>query len=172
MRRFGLQHPGVVAMLASALLFFPFAGAAWAPSGHNWNSQTPFTGTVHSGVDGEAVALAGRMHVVIDVSGSETTGFSVELHANVDDTSGVGKPSGAPYTATGADQATAQLAPGPLSGSASFSPSFTLHPPSPCRIDHPPGPCHVTSAFSAHVTVSFNSDGMSVVVGLDGSGST
>jgi hypothetical protein len=172
LRRFGFQRPGVIAALASALIFFPLAGAAWAPSGHNWNSQMPFTGTIRSSVGGETVELSGRMHVVVDVSGTETTGFNVGLHANLDETAGTGETSGQPYIGDGADQASVQLAPGPLAGSVSFSPSFVLHPPSPCRIGHPPGPCHATSALGAHVTVSFNTDGTSVVVALDDPAST
>lgn len=172
MRRFGLQRPGIAVALASGLLFFPFAGAAWAPRGPGWNSQMPLSGTVQDDVTFEAVALVGRMHVVVDVGGSPASGYSVDLHANLDQASGTGETSGAAYVADGADQASVRLAPGPLTGSVSFAPSFSLHPPSPCRTEHPPGPCKASTGIGAHVTVSFNSDGVrSVVVALDGGGS-
>ena len=173
MRRFSLVRPGVVVALAAATLLSPLAGAAWAPNGHNWNSQLPFTGTLPGGAGGEAVDLVGRMHVRVELSGSEGSGFSLELHANLDKTSGTGETSGQRYQADGADRARVQLAPGPLAGSVVFNPSFVLHPPSPCRTLHPPSPCHEAGPFSARVTASFNSDGgFSVDIALGDPAST
>jgi hypothetical protein len=172
MRRFGFRRPAIAVAVASGLLLFPFAGAAWAPKGPSWNSQMPLSGTVQDDATFEAVALVGQMHVVIDLGGSQSSGFSVDLHANLDQTSGSGQTSGQQYVADGADQASVHLPPGPLTGSVSFAPSFALHPPSPCRTEQMPGPCHAGSGFSALVTVSFNTDGgISVVVALDGGGS-
>lgn len=79
--------------------------------------------------------------MVTQLSGSERDGWTLDWHANLNDTTGTGETTGDGYRGIGADHGTVALPPGPPARTATFEPSFTLylsgpptHPPSPCRL--------------------------------------
>lgn len=103
--------------------------------------QARFTGTVFATESNENVDVVGRLHVVTQLSGSEQDGWTVEWHANLDDTTGTGETTGDRYRGTGADRGTVAMPPGPPTRSAFFEASFTLRPPGGSI--HPPSPCRL-----------------------------
>ena len=97
--------------------------------------RVSFADTVFATESNENVDVVGHLHVVTQLSGSDSTGWTVEWHANLDNTSGTGETTGDRYQGTGADSGVVHP-PSPIR-EASFEASFTLHPPGPI---HPPSP--------------------------------
>lgn len=103
--------------------------------------QVSFAGTTFAAGASENVDVVGNLHVMTQLSGSEQTGWTVEWHANLDNTTGTGQTTGDRHQGIGADRGTVAYPPGPPTRSVFFEPSFTLrpsggsiHPPSPCRL--------------------------------------
>ena len=101
--------------------------------------QVPFAGELWASGPAETVDVAGRLHVDVVLSGSESGGWSVDWRVNLDRTDGTGRATGDRYRATGSDGGSVSIPPGPPVRTATFEPSFTLFPPGPPV--HPPSPC-------------------------------
>jgi hypothetical protein len=100
--------------------------------------QVAFTGAVYLAEPDETVDLAGNLHLVTRLSGSEHTGWTVDWRANLDTTTATGQSTATHYVGSGADAGTVALPPGPPVRTAVLSPLFTLLPPGPPM--HPPSP--------------------------------
>jgi hypothetical protein len=170
MRRVRRVPMGLAVIVGVAVLVGPLAGAAWAPNGHNWKSRTPFTAQFFDSSTNETVSLGGTIVVKIKVGGNETTGLTYALHAAVHQTTGTGATTGGAYKLTGHDSATVQISPGPPTGPVLFHPTYTLHPPSPCRAHHPPGPCFNPTTLAVPVSAFLATNGE--VTGVDAGQST
>lgn len=59
--------------------------------------QANFRGTAFVAELAENVDISGRLHVVVQVSGSESSGWTLDWHANLDKTTGSARP---PVTGT------------------------------------------------------------------------
>lgn len=102
--------------------------------------QASFSGTAFAAGPEENVDISGRLHVVVQLSGSESGGWMLDWHANLDDTTGIGQASGDRYLARSAGRGAVTHPPSPIR-SATFELTFTLsppglpaHPPSPIRL--------------------------------------
>jgi hypothetical protein len=113
-----------------------------------------FTGNPFAVESREYVNLVGGLHLVSKVTGSEIAGWTVRLHSNLEHTKGTGVETQYRYEATGSNDDTVQLPPGPLRA-ASFRPRFVLHPVGPCS----PKPCAKASPFSMDVVTAFTPQG-------------
>ena len=111
------------------------------------NHRTAFTGTAYASESGENVDIAGTLHLVTTLLGTEETGWSLDWHTDLPNTTASGETTGDSYRATGTDAGTVQLPPGPPVRSASFEPTFRLVPPGPPV--HPPSPIRL--AITVHV---------------------
>ena len=111
----------LVAIGMTLLLAATGVGAANARSrGSSDGRQVRFAGTVFATESNENVDVVGRLHVVTQLSGSEQDGWTVEWHANLDNTTGTGQTTGDRYRGTGADRGTVAFPPGPPTRSAFF----------------------------------------------------
>lgn len=122
----------VVAALVLPLLAQGAAAIA-APTTTSSGGQYPLRATVYSAPGDEPIDLAGRVHVTLKATGSAASGWTYTLASNLDGVNGAGRVTGASYRATGADRDTVAYPPGPPTREASFTPTFTLHPPSPIK---------------------------------------
>lgn len=111
--------------------------------------QASFRGTVFATESEENVDIFGRLHVVVQVSGSESSGWTLDWHANLDDTTGIGQATGDRYLGRGAGRGTVTHPPSPIR-SATLELTVTLLPPGPPT--HPPSPIRL----SAHVVFEDN----------------
>jgi len=117
----------MMAMIGALLL--PAVGTAATPA--TASSQYPLSAVVYDLRTGAAVQLVGRVRVGSEVEGTAGQGWTVTASANLDAVTGTG--SGLTYSATGSGSATIQAPPGPLPTSISFTPTFSLRPPSPAK---------------------------------------
>jgi len=150
---------GCAALIGVAVLVGPMASAAWAPSGHPWKSRTAFTQFVFDGSTNETVNFAGTLATNIKVGGDPVTGFVYTLKASVHAVKGTGNTSGGKYRLSGHTIVTVLIPPGPPGHPVTFAPTFTVHPPSPCRAHHPPGPCFSPTTQSVPVSAFVDSTG-------------
>jgi hypothetical protein len=149
-----LLIPALLGLLVTLL----GAGAAAAlppgPPTRSTSSQVALDGPAFASGAGEYVDITGDLHVVTSISGSETDGWTLEWHANVDHARGTGQTSGGRYVLNGATSGTETYPPGPPVRTASFEPTFSLIPPGPPV--HPSSPCSVLVDLSfdeaGHVT--------------------
>lgn len=111
--------------------------------------QASFRGTAFAAGPEENIDIFGRLHAVVQLSGSESSGWTLDWHANLDDTTGIGQASGDRYLARGAGRGTVTHPPSPIRP-ATFELTFTLFPPGPPV--HPPSPIRL----SAHVVFEEN----------------
>ena len=100
--------------------------------------QAGFRGTAFAVESEENVDISGRLHVVVQLSGSESGGWTLDWHANLDDTTGIGQATGNRYLGRG----TVAHPPSPIR-SATFELPFTLFPPGPPV--HPPSPIRLNA---------------------------
>jgi hypothetical protein len=126
-------------------------------------NEVPFSGSIYDAATGENVSVSGELHDVTLLRGSETAGWTVDLHSVLGFTTATGETSRATYLAYGADHGTAHYPPGPPVR-AFFNLSFFLHPADPCFTapGNPPGPCHPPvpiRALALQLKESFNADG-------------
>lgn len=103
--------------------------------------QASFRATAFAAESEENVDISGRLHVVVQLNGSESGGWMLDWHANLDDTTGIGQATGDRYLGRGAGRGTVTHPPSPIR-SATFELPFTLfpagppvHPPSPIRFN-------------------------------------
>ncbi|MEY2471840.1 MAG: hypothetical protein QOK28_1169 [Actinomycetota bacterium] len=97
------------------------------------NDKFALKATVYNALTNEPVGLAGRLKAKIESKGSAAAGWTLTLKSNLEDVDGLGRTSGGRYTANGESKDTATIPPGPAARTASFTPTFTLHPPSPAK---------------------------------------
>jgi hypothetical protein len=127
----------VVASAASAVALLSATGlgglqAAPAPAPASAQSvQGSFAGVAYASGTAEDVDLGGRLHVVTTLQGSETSGWTLEWHTNLQNTAGDGHTTGDRYRAAGTDRGTVEMPPGPPTRTATFEPELTLYPPGP-----------------------------------------
>ncbi|SDH84859.1 hypothetical protein SAMN05192558_105333 [Actinokineospora alba] len=124
----------ILATCACFALIFVGAGAASADTSTE-SRQIVFACTTFAADD--TVDIAGTLHLVARLTGSDQTGWTLTWRTNVDHTTGTGQ-SGTHYVVTGADTGTATLPPGPPTRPAPLPATFSLLPPGPPT--HPPSP--------------------------------
>jgi len=105
--------------------------------------QTSFRDTAFAVESEEDVDISGRLHVVVQVSGSESSGWTLDWHANLDNTTGIGQATGDRYLGRGAGRGTVTHPPSPIR-SATFELTFTLFPPG--LPVHPPSPIRLSAS--------------------------
>ncbi|MEY2467374.1 MAG: hypothetical protein QOF21_72, partial [Actinomycetota bacterium] len=128
LRRPSLIVLAAVAVVLPTLVRAPAAAAAAPKAG----PQFALRATVYDALTNEAVTLVGRIKVTVKTTGSTANGWTVSLTSNLDGVTGTGT-SGRAYKATGASKDTVQYPPGPPVRTASFTPTFSLHPPVPIK---------------------------------------
>lgn len=102
--------------------------------------QASFRGTAFAAGPEENVDISGRLHAVVQLSGSESRGWALDWHANLDDTTGIGQATGDRYLARGAGRGTVSHPPSPIRSATFeltvtlFPPGLPVHPPSPIRL--------------------------------------
>ncbi len=129
----------ILAACVGLLLSVIGVGAAGAASTPATDSrQIAFAGSAYLPEANETVDLAGSLHLVTRLTGSEQTGWTLYWRANLDNTTGTGQTTGTGYVGSGADKGTVTLPPGPPVRSSPLQATFTLLPPGPPT--HPPSP--------------------------------
>ena len=143
--RHHLRRTATTALAACVAVARAVAGigsAAASPATSDARSATSrhlyFAGTTFASESNENVDVGGNLHVVTKLTGSESAGWTLDWHTNLNHTAAIGQTTGDEYTATGTESGTVVLPPGPPVRSAVFEPSFTLLPPGPPV--HPPSP--------------------------------
>ena len=126
------------------------------------NSWLNLSGVIQNRATGEAVQVAGEVHLVVDVTGSQAGGWVVRVTANLQDTKGTGESTGQSYRGTGSDKTSEQFIAGPSLELLVFDPTFILSSPN----DKSPLPVLVTVALNADGTIS------SVTGSIGGGGAT
>ncbi len=170
MRRACRLPVSLAVILGVSALVGPLAGAAWAPKGPNWKSQSVFSEQFFNAPTNETVNLAGTMSVTIKISGDQFRGFVYSLHAVVHHVIGTGTTSGGAYSLKGHDDVVVHFNQGAPVSPVDFAPSFTLHPPGPCRAHHPPNPCFNPTRSSVPVAAFLDANGS--VTGVQAGSST
>jgi len=102
-----------------------------------------FSGTAFAAGPDENVDISGSLHVVVQLSGSESSGWTLDWHANLDTTTGIGQATGDRYLGRGAGRGTVTHPPSPIR-SATFELTFRLFPPGPQV--HPPSPIRLSAS--------------------------
>jgi hypothetical protein len=118
----------------------------------------------------EDVEVAGRLHVVTQLTGSEETGWTFEWRTNVDNLTAKGQTTGDRYRASGTDGGTVAIPPEPPVREVIFEPSFSLLPPGPPT--HPPSPCRLTVSVVYDETGRVSDVQVRAADGTIGSGDT
>jgi hypothetical protein len=116
-----------------------------------------FAGTTFASGSNENVDVAGTLHVVATLVGSEQTGWALNWSTNLADTMGRGQTTDDRYLASGSDRGLVLMPPGPPTRAASVEASFRLHPPAPI---HPPSPIRLS------VTIVFDESGRVADIGI------
>lgn len=142
-----LRRGRAPAMIMAACAGLALVVAGPAAAGTSTDSrQVAFAGAVYLTEPNETVDITGAVHLSTRLSGSESSGWTLEWQANLDSTTGTGRTSGSRYVGSGADTGTVFLPPGPPVRSASLYPVFRLLPPGPPT--HPPSP--IRFGMTAH----------------------
>lgn len=127
-----VRHRFSYAVVAVTLLAPLVAGGPAARADGN-DTKIALKATVYNTVTQEPVDLVGRIMAKVETKGSAAAGWTLTLKSNLEDVKGVGRTSGGRYTSTGESKDSASFPPGPPVKSASFTPSYTLHPPAPIK---------------------------------------
>ncbi len=104
--------------------------------------RVTFTGTTVASATNENVEVAGTLHVVTALRGSDEAGWTLSWSTNVDNTVGTGQTTADRYRGTGTDGGYFVLPAGPPVRTVTFSASFRLSPLGPPT--HPPSPIRLT----------------------------
>lgn len=78
--------------------------------------KVAFAGAVYLAEPGETADLAGNLHLVTRLGGSEQTGWTLDWRANLDTTTATGQSTATHYVGSGADTGTVAFPPSPRSG--------------------------------------------------------
>lgn len=148
-------HILCVPMLAVAVLAATTLGPGAAYASGSDLPRIALRATVYDRLTGEAVNLAGHLLAKVDTTGSASRGWRVKLKVSLVNVSGAGLDTSARYRATGADFSTVRSPAGPAPRAVSFTPVFTLHPPSPAK----------AQSFTLMVIASFSNGGK--LIGLE-----